>query len=556
MRLFDTPGIGDTRGAAKDKENLADILSVLRNYKQLHGILLLLLPNEPRLDVMFKFCVQELLTHLHRNAARNIAFGFTNTRGTNYLPGESFGPLRELLGRFEDVSISLRRDNVYCFDSESFRFLAEHKGRDDGPDDKAFRNFEENQASWDYSVTESKRLLDHFRAVPPHQVTSTVNLYETRHRIVGLTLPMAAIVETIRSTIALNNEDIQELSKNELQKKDLQKLLRVVVKTLTMAKVDLPRTTCSHEDCVEHDSTGVEGIDGKNVLRTVYKSLCHSPCHLDKVKLDEIGNERLRQCAAMSGTEYCVMCGHHWMSHLHIDYAIQEGTKETNDASVEASLKRNATFRQKREASVAAKKRLITELEGELGMIRLAAAQFSSFLKRNAIMPYNDATLEYLDRHIDEERAKVAADGSRDKLKNLLDYRNEYQQQVQLLDDYMEKGKGYLLLSQEGVNSLMKDIYNLKHYGQNLGGLSKVFSPSKATNRREKPHVMPGRAKSYWNEDKRNVVGRDGGVASSQSSELVSGNDDGDDQTMALGVLASMRSYIGSRVSRFFKLEW
>src|SRR5262249_31585677 len=160
MRLIDTPGIGDTRGASQDKENMADILSVLRSYQNIHGILILLKPNDQKLDLMFKFCVQELLTHLHRDAAKNIAFGFTNTRGTNYLPGDTFDPLRELLRRFEDVQISLRKRNVYCFDSESFRYLAAHKQHN-----QSLGHLDENRASWNYSVKESRRLIEYFKGL-------------------------------------------------------------------------------------------------------------------------------------------------------------------------------------------------------------------------------------------------------------------------------------------------------------------------------------------------------------------------------------------------------
>ena len=75
VRLIDTPGIGDTRGIEQDRKNMVDVLSVLRNYDKLHGILILLKPNNSRLTVMFRFCVKELLTHLHRSAARNMVFG-------------------------------------------------------------------------------------------------------------------------------------------------------------------------------------------------------------------------------------------------------------------------------------------------------------------------------------------------------------------------------------------------------------------------------------------------------------------------------------------------
>ncbi|RIA79474.1 hypothetical protein C1645_840585 [Glomus cerebriforme] len=63
IRLIDTPGIGDTRGIDQDKKNFENIL---------------------------KFCIQELLSHLHRSVKDNIVFCFTNARGTFYHPGDTF----------------------------------------------------------------------------------------------------------------------------------------------------------------------------------------------------------------------------------------------------------------------------------------------------------------------------------------------------------------------------------------------------------------------------------------------------------------------------------
>lgn len=98
IRLIDTPGIGDTRGIRYDRKNMADILSTLSTYDELHGVLILLKSNSARLTVTFSFCITELLTHLHRNAAKNMVFGFTNTRISNYTPGDTFGPLETTLG--------------------------------------------------------------------------------------------------------------------------------------------------------------------------------------------------------------------------------------------------------------------------------------------------------------------------------------------------------------------------------------------------------------------------------------------------------------------------
>jgi hypothetical protein len=95
--------------------NMADILATLSNYDELHGILILLKSNNARLTAMFSLSVTELLTHLHRDSARDTAFGFTNTRITNYTPGDTFGPLETLLARHPDVGLTLSTHRTYFF---------------------------------------------------------------------------------------------------------------------------------------------------------------------------------------------------------------------------------------------------------------------------------------------------------------------------------------------------------------------------------------------------------------------------------------------------------
>lgn len=256
----------------------------------------------------------------------------------------------------------------------------------------------------------------------------------------------------------------------------------------------------SHQDRVEHSTTGVGGIDGKEVLKTVYKSGCHSPCYLNNVKLDSIGDDRLRSCSAMQG-EHCRVCGHHWMDHLHVEYLLEEGMKEVEDPDIKALMKNNASIRTQKEAAIAAKKHFIEEIEAELDTIRSAAAQFGIFLKRNAIMPYNDATLDYLDRCIEEEAGKVQAGGSGDELDNLKQNRKEYEQEIHHLEEYMTKGTQELLLDQAGVDILMKDLYSLKHYGSMLSDMCNVIHCLPSGANRERAHML--RARDYWENPKK-----------------------------------------------------
>lgn len=169
---------------------------------------------------------------------------------------------------------------------------------------------------------------------------------------------------------------------------------------------------------------------------------------------------------------------------------------EVEDPDVKHLLRNNADIRRTKEAAVAAKKRTIDELEEELGRIRGATAQFSIFLKRNAIMPYNDATLEYLDRCLEEEMHKVVAGGSQDKLESLKRYRREYEQEIKVLEGFMNDGDGDRLLDQQGIHLLMRDLFSLTHYGDTLRNMNDVIDRTHRCARRETPHIMRGSAHS------------------------------------------------------------
>lgn len=82
--LIDTPGIGDVDGIDQDKRNVSMIMDCLKEFGELHGICVLMKPNEARLEANFKYCIGELLTRLHKDAAKNVVFCFTNAQGTQY----------------------------------------------------------------------------------------------------------------------------------------------------------------------------------------------------------------------------------------------------------------------------------------------------------------------------------------------------------------------------------------------------------------------------------------------------------------------------------------
>lgn len=459
VRLIDTPGIGDTRGLDQDNKNMADILCVLRTYDKLHGIVILPKPNAARLTVMFRFCIKQLLTHLHKNAAHNIVFGFTNTRGSNYKPGDTFKPLETLLSEYTAIRLGLYSRNVFCFDSESFRYLA---GRKQGVD---IGSVDDNSRSWEYSVAESKRLVTYFQGLTPHSVRSTINLNETRDIIIRLTEPMALIAQKIQTSIAVNNDQVATLLTTRLSRVELVKHLYVQRESIESYEVGRPRTVCTHHDCVEVRSD-LEGRDEKVVL---YKTMCHRPCMLGaKVKRNEKGHPELERCVVMDGDGFCVVCSHHFMDHMHIYYDYKPVTHRHKDEAVNQNLLKNTNDIELQQEAIQMRKTAIEEFEIEYKQVQDAAIHFGFFLKRHAIEPYNDATVEYVDHLIHQEGMKIKSGGRADELNRLEKYKSEHLERVAILTKAMESGNTTLMLDDRGVTQLVTGLYGLPHFGADL----------------------------------------------------------------------------------------
>lgn len=85
LHLIDTPGIGDPDGFVKDRINLENTIKYISKFNTVNAICVLLKPNNARLDLHFRYCFKELLVHLHKNAAPNIVFCFTNSKSKNLI---------------------------------------------------------------------------------------------------------------------------------------------------------------------------------------------------------------------------------------------------------------------------------------------------------------------------------------------------------------------------------------------------------------------------------------------------------------------------------------
>ncbi|KEF63729.1 uncharacterized protein A1O9_01707 [Exophiala aquamarina CBS 119918] len=484
-RLIDTPGIGDTRGLEYDKSNMADILATVSGYDHLHGILILLKSNNARMTAHFSFCVKELLTHLHRDATHNVVFGFTNTRISNYMPGDTFGSLKTLLSERSDIGLSLSAKSTYCFDSESFRYLAAFKNN------VQMDNKSDFDSSWTKSRDEASRMLEYFRSREPHPIKSTISLNGTRNLVLELTKPMAEISQTIKTNIAAMVDDVRQLLDARLTGDKLLAKLEPEMTLLRKKPTTMPRTVCKEPGCVEFKDDGT----GQGTLVADYPNPCHPVCYIDNVPQDVQAHPSLFKCAAFSGSEICLQCKHHWTSHLHILYELETYKKRMKDATIALKIKQHESEIVLKETAIADRKVRMAEYEKEHEQIQEAAAKFGLWMKANSILPYNDATLAYLDVLIKAEQAKIDAGGLANKkvLAALEEDKRKYQEFVAVLTKSMKDSGRTQPIDQKEIESIVKSLYNLKHFGKNLEQLKIDITNAHEMTNRELPHRVNNR---------------------------------------------------------------
>ncbi|CAF2053258.1 unnamed protein product, partial [Rotaria magnacalcarata] len=160
LRIIDTPGIGDTEGLNQDDKNMQHVLSYINNLTHLNAICILLKPNNSRLTVFFRSRFIQLIDMLGENICDRIIFCFTNSRSKFYTPGNTGPLIKALLNSSPAKRIRFAKENTFCFDSESFRYLVAKLNR------IKFNSMEEAEynRSWEKSSAESNHLIGYIRS--------------------------------------------------------------------------------------------------------------------------------------------------------------------------------------------------------------------------------------------------------------------------------------------------------------------------------------------------------------------------------------------------------
>ncbi|CAF3396792.1 unnamed protein product [Rotaria socialis] len=185
LRFIDTPGIDDIQRNNQDVNTIDKILNYINNFSHLNAICLFLKPNISELNAFFRFCVKPLLTYLIPNGNDNIIFCFTYTRSTFSTRDHTDRSFRKMLDDEQLYNISVKKENTFYFDNESFLNVDEYRQQ-------------ECINSWDASVAESVRLLTYIEQCKPLNLETLLSLHRVALDISMLARPL---METMRLII-------------------------------------------------------------------------------------------------------------------------------------------------------------------------------------------------------------------------------------------------------------------------------------------------------------------------------------------------------------------
>ncbi|KAL6408647.1 hypothetical protein AUP68_07591 [Ilyonectria robusta] len=460
FRFIDTPGILDTGGLEQDRLNMEDVFHALKAIDKLSAVLILLHPNEPRLDDSFKFCIRSLFTDLHRDVANNIVFGFTNANGTSFTLGATAGTLDQMLRELGNP-VARRPDNQFFFDAGGYRFLAHSK-----KSGEMWPYKEQYGFMWEMSVKQSDHLMLAVMRLPPHDLRKTLRLTQARAFLNGMSKPLThflAAMEKSKGDLDRTKQDLDDLHAKgqnlQIQLAQLRLKITVPVRKNLRSK----RTVCSDKDC------SAQVRDADDEMRTKYRRVCHDNC--DVPAPDEIiGHPSLKRCNPFwrllppSKGNDCYYCGHSWKVHMHVAYELFDEEREIDDPNTTSKIESNEKAKQVIQEKSQECTNMKVAIEREQGQIYRTRAQIGVYLELNSMGGvYIDSSLGHFELRIEIARRE----GKDDAAAQLVEQRRMYGVMLKSLRKAVEQGTAECP-SEEAIDIAIKELEDMPVFGNSL----------------------------------------------------------------------------------------
>jgi hypothetical protein len=171
----------------------------------------------------------------------------------------------------------------------------------------------------------------------------------------------------------------------------------------------------------------------------------------------------------------CVRCNHSWKQHQRINYKLEEATATAFDSIVQAELVLRTNELVLLETAIEQLRRVGIEYRTEMKEVERALGKVASFLKSNAIVPYDDMLLKYLDGALivsnNGDNNTLALATPKESRPNPKEFVETTQHSLELVQGELPNHT----LSEDEVENFLEDLYNMRHFGGRVKGLSSVL---------------------------------------------------------------------------------
>uniref|UniRef100_A0AC34RDH8 G domain-containing protein n=1 Tax=Panagrolaimus sp. JU765 TaxID=591449 RepID=A0AC34RDH8_9BILA len=459
INFIDVPGIGDTHGIFRDNSNVKAILDTVSLFDDLHAICILLKATDTCMTTEYQYCLNELLMHLHKKAVNNIFFVFTNSRGSNFVPGNGLTVLNAYLKQLEQIKqikITLSKDNIHCIDNDAFRFQCAYSTI------PAFKNQDPSpyKASWKASQSATTKLFQAMSKLDPHKVVDTLSINQARAMIISLIQPLAAITSIIQANAANYDTNFDDIVKR------LEQNLSINEYDLVIEELQYPRTVCTAKKCI-----GIEKVNGE--VTTFYKQICHRQCYLKNIPIKTFPENGLKFCTAMRRTENCQKCACSWRDHMHVDFN-QKRILRPSKFSCELAKIGKIT----KENAADSVKRQMEALKTEQKTVSETMVKFASFLKKNCIFEYNNVFEERIQLEIRNSETAAEFGGRKGDIDRLRAILADYVDMKRKMEAILQTSDGLSTVI-DSSDVLRNGLFALPLYGE---AIKKLYDKNLTTN--------------------------------------------------------------------------
>ena len=267
INIIDVPGIGDTAGQKKDKENRAAIIEKISKFPEIHSVWIMLKATESRSTLEFLYSLNDIFAVIPRSAVENISFIITYSKSSDFTPGLSSGPLKrfiENLNTKSKLNIDIN-DVIFCVDSESFRFQVAYFTNE------IFKNYvdstltpETRAQRYDNCWIESRKatleLLKRTLTAEPQSVSSFLAINRARILVPCFLNAAVKVVHLIEKSTS-----------STFQKELMAKLMTGIdmKNDINVDKKNKPQTVCTNKKCISWRTKP----DGSKVFE--FTQICH-----------------------------------------------------------------------------------------------------------------------------------------------------------------------------------------------------------------------------------------------------------------------------------------